>query len=116
MSFILQQGTKSSYKLGVHHHVPIDIKCLQVLKQLRQMGHLKKDDIQRYGLVNKLCSQNYFAENRFRFLVEWDPNSLANLDDDKRLTLHYAAYHSSIERFILVLRNRNAFFSKKEWY
>ena len=43
------------------------------------MDLLKKEDIQAYDLLNKLCWQtNYFAEKRFRFLVEWDPNSLTH--------------------------------------
>jgi hypothetical protein len=53
------------------HHEHIDDMYLQVLIQLRRMGLLKKEDIQRYDLLNKICDNaNYFAEKRSLFLVE----------------------------------------------
>jgi hypothetical protein len=46
-------------------------KCLEVLIKLRQMGLLKKEDIQEYCVLNTLCCQFYYClEKRFRFLVE----------------------------------------------
>jgi hypothetical protein len=57
------------------HHARVDGKYLQVLIQLRKMGLLKKEDIQRYDLLSTLCKRDYFAEKRFRFLVQWDPTS-----------------------------------------
>ncbi|OEU07200.1 hypothetical protein FRACYDRAFT_251527 [Fragilariopsis cylindrus CCMP1102] len=58
----------------------IDDKYLQVLIQLRKLGLLKKEDIERYSLLNFLCEKDYFAEKRLRFLVEWDPNALTQTD------------------------------------
>ncbi|OEU11348.1 hypothetical protein FRACYDRAFT_245680 [Fragilariopsis cylindrus CCMP1102] len=58
----------------------IDDKYLQVLIQLRKLGLLKKEDIQRYDLLHYLCRVDYFAEKRLRFLVEWDPNALTQTD------------------------------------
>ena len=59
------------------HHEPVDDEYLNFLIDLRKLGLIKKEDIQRYGLLHKLCHQNcYFSEKRFRFLVEWDPNAL----------------------------------------
>ncbi|OEU23212.1 hypothetical protein FRACYDRAFT_233381 [Fragilariopsis cylindrus CCMP1102] len=55
----------------------IDDKYLRVLIQLRKLGLLKKEDIRRYCLLYNLCGEeDYFAEKRFRFLVEWDPSAL----------------------------------------
>jgi hypothetical protein len=49
-----------------HHNELVDDKYLLVMKQLRQVGLLKKDDIQRYDLLNKLCLQkDVIAEKRF---------------------------------------------------
>ena len=43
------------------HHQLVDDKYLLVMKQLRQVGLLKKDDIQRYGLLEGLCFQDVMA-------------------------------------------------------
>jgi hypothetical protein len=58
------------------HHELADDKYLLVVKKLRQMGLLKKEDIQKYGLLVKLCCQGVLAEKRLRFLIEWDPTAL----------------------------------------
>jgi hypothetical protein len=58
------------------HRELVDDKYLQVLMQLRKKGLLKKEDIRSYGLLNEFCLYYYFAEKRFRFLIEWDPNAL----------------------------------------
>jgi hypothetical protein len=84
------------------HHELVDDKCLLVMKQLRKMVYLLKVDIQRYGLLIKLCIQDVFAEKRFRFLVEWDPIALTQTTEDGFLPLHYAAMDVSIQSFQLV--------------
>ncbi|MGK3741079.1 MAG: hypothetical protein ACI8RD_011437 [Bacillariaceae sp.] len=90
------------------HHELVDEKYLQVLIQLRKMGLLKKEDIQRYDLLSMLCKrstlckQDYFSEKRFRFLVEWDPKSLTQTDRYGSLPIHYVAQSSSVESFQLV--------------
>jgi hypothetical protein len=68
--------------------------------KFRQMGYLKIEDIRRYGLLTRLCSQNVFAETRFRFLIEWDPTALTQAADKNNVCspLHHAA-HSSIRGF-----------------
>jgi hypothetical protein len=58
------------------HREHINDKYLQVLIQLRKLGLLKKEDIRRHGLLYDLCGEDYFAEKRLRFLVEWDPSVL----------------------------------------
>ena len=55
----------------------VDDKYLQVLKKLRKMGILKKEDIQRYDLLKISClPYSGFAEKQFGFLAEWDPSAL----------------------------------------
>ncbi|OEU11386.1 hypothetical protein FRACYDRAFT_245851 [Fragilariopsis cylindrus CCMP1102] len=59
------------------HQEHNDDVYLQVLIQLRKIGLLQKEDIQKYDLLRKFRFEyDYFPEKRFRFLVEWDPNVL----------------------------------------
>jgi hypothetical protein len=84
------------------HHELIDNKNLLVMKQLRQMGYLKKEDIQNYGLLNILCIKSYhniFAEKRFKFLAEWDPTLLIHNGRHGLLPLYCAANSGSIQAF-----------------
>jgi ankyrin repeat protein len=92
----------------------IDLKFCTVLMKLRQMGLLKKEHIQRYGLLNKLCCHSYFAEHRFRFLVEGDPNALTQTDEDGRLPLHYVAQNTSIQGFNIVFEYGILYYPKKK--
>ncbi|OEU11659.1 hypothetical protein FRACYDRAFT_244778 [Fragilariopsis cylindrus CCMP1102] len=92
----------------------IDDKCLQVLIQLRKLGLLKKEDIQRYGLLRNLCREKYFAEKRFRFLVEWDPNVLTQTDEDGILPIHCQAFSSSIQGFRSVFEAGIHYYPMKE--
>ncbi|MGK3747418.1 MAG: hypothetical protein ACI90V_014282 [Bacillariaceae sp.] len=76
-----------------------DDEYLYVSLRLRKMGLLRKEDIQTYDLLNKLCWQNsYFAEMRFRFLVEWDPNALTHTSRYGCLPLSYCAGSPAINR------------------
>ena len=69
----------SHYSNEEEHHRRIDIACLSQFIQLRQMDLLVKDDIPEYNLFCLVCSgECHFSENRFRFLVEWDPKSLVS--------------------------------------
>jgi len=84
------------------------------------MDLLKKDDIQDYKLVRELFWQSYFAENRFRFLVEWDPKSLLQttgiFGSYGYLPLHYAAnaYGSSFQGFRSVFNFGIRYFPSKK--
>jgi hypothetical protein len=104
------------HKHNREHHERIDNTYLQVLIQLRQMGLLKKEDIQRYDLLHRLCKQDYFAENRFRFMTELDPNELIrrNTHSNRSVPLHYATYFISIEIFRFVLECGMRYFPKKK--
>ena len=95
------------------HHELVDDKYLLVMKQLRQVGLLKKDDIQMYGLLEKLCLQNVIAEKRFRFLVEWNPTTLLDTYVKFQPTsLHLATM--SIERFRLVFEYGIRYYPNKK--
>ena len=99
------------------HHEAVDDKYLQVLIQLRKMGLLKKEDIQMYSLFHTLCNQYYyFAEKRFRFLVEWNPNALIDPNTYGCLPLHNIVYNNnlSIQGFQLVFENGIRYYPKKK--
>ena len=59
------------------HHRLVNTTFLSVLERLRRSQILKKEDIQRYSLVDHLCGgykrRGYFAEQRFQFLIDYDP-------------------------------------------
>ena len=79
------------------------------------MNLIMKEDIRRYDLVNILCKQLIFAPKRFRFLTEWDPFSLLQLDNDGYTPLRRAAGGSkSIEVFRIVLDAGLRYFPNKQ--
>jgi hypothetical protein len=67
MDSLIMSETKSS---NHECHESIDEQLLQVLKELRVLHLLRKEDIKKYDLIQQLCCQTYFAEKRFWFLVE----------------------------------------------
>ncbi|OEU06238.1 hypothetical protein FRACYDRAFT_266188 [Fragilariopsis cylindrus CCMP1102] len=98
------------------HNESIDTKYLQVLIQFRKLGLLNQNDIRWYDLLHKLCEgEDYFAEKRFRFLVEWDPSALTLItNEDGYLPIHCAAEDSSIKGLELVFEYGIRYFPKKE--
>jgi hypothetical protein len=113
---VLQNLMDSDYTaIRWEQHEPVDTKYLHVLIQLRKLGLLKKEDIQRYRLLDKLCSNCYyfFAENRFKFLVEWDPSALTQTCEDGQLPIHYAAKDSPIRGFQLVFEYGILYYPKQ---
>jgi hypothetical protein len=97
------------------HHEPIDDKYLQVLIRLRNMGLFKKEDIREYQLLHQLCSSlYYFAERRFRFMVEWDPNALFHLDRFGNLPIHLTAHSSSVQGFRIVFEYGIRYYPNKK--
>jgi hypothetical protein len=89
-----------------------DDTYLLVLLKLRKIGLLKKEDIQRYELLKQLANLNYFADKRFRFLVEWDPNALIQTSEDGWVPLYYSSTH--IQGFQLVFEYGIRYFPKKK--
>jgi hypothetical protein len=80
------------------------------------MGYLKKEDIQMYHLLQVLSSQiqrDYFADKRFRFLVEWDSNALWHPNREGHLPIHYVAFNSSIRGFQLLFEYGIRYYPKK---
>ena len=100
-----------------HHHELTDERCLSALVRLRNMGYLKKEDVRERSLVPVMCCQSYFAEKRFRFLLDLDPDALTRPCAYGCLPLHYAAFHQSatttIECFRFVLAAGIRYFPQK---
>ena len=94
------------------HNEYLDTKYLQVLIQLRKLGYVKKEDILRYGLLHRLCQHDYFAEKRFRFLVEWDPTVLLHATGNGSLPIHWAIF--SIQGFRSVFEAGIHYYPKKK--
>ena len=92
----LQNLVKTSYASHLYaddHNARIDHISLTELIHLRRMGLLRKDDIAEYKLVHMLCNDTgYYSAERFRFFVEWCPESLQSLDQDgdRFVPLHHA--------------------------
>ena len=75
------------------HNARVDHISLTELIHLRRMGLLRKEDIVEYDLVHVLCNNTgYYSAERFRFFVEWCPESLQSLDQDgdRFVPLHHA--------------------------
>ena len=98
LQFLVQS---SDLCFGSEHNQTVDTLFHTQLVRLQQMGVLTKEDIQRQNLVQLLCYNDYFATNRFRFLVQWDPYTLLQPDHDGELPLHYAADDSSTVKSII---------------
>merc|ERR1739844_415075 len=77
-------------------------------------GLMIKEDIPEYNLVHMLRFEDYFPENRFRFLVEWEPASLTFSDTSGRTPLHRVLYNSSIRQFHSVQEYGICYFPYKE--
>ena len=77
---------------------------------------MKKDDIQWYCLVHRLCRQKgYFAEKRFHFLIECDPSSLLQIEDvNGCLPLHYAFATQTIRQFEVMIDAYFRYFTKEK--
>jgi hypothetical protein len=85
-----------------------------VIKQLRQSGLFRKEDIRRYHLLDELSKKAFFASKRFRFVVEWDPTSLKQTDEYGNLPIHYAANVLSIQGFRMVFEYGIRYYPKKK--
>ena len=90
------------------HNETVDNKHLIVMKRLRQMGLLKKEDIQRYHLLDRICCQNVLAEKRLRYLIEWDPTALL------QPVLYLAAQRMSTQTFRAVFEYGIRYYPKKK--
>jgi hypothetical protein len=114
---VLQLLTRSDYEReNREHHELVGHKYLLVMERLRKMGLLRKEDIQKYGLLQRLCYKNIalFADKRLQFLVEWDPTSLTLADEhDGCVPLHDGAC-GDIQGFQLVFEYGLCYYPNKK--
>ena len=102
-----------------------DARCLTVLRRLKEMQLLRKEDVQEYRLLHKLCdkslilnSHNFFARQRFDFLVQLDPYGLINQPKSEGgfvgdlLLRACTSSFSSIEDFEIVFEAMVRYFPK----
>jgi hypothetical protein len=102
---------------NTEHHRLVDNEFLTVMIRLRKMGLLKKKDVCVKELVARICccEETVFAENRFQFLVEWNPIALTQVGDISGYTpLHYAASFSTLQGFRMVLEYGIRYFPRKK--
>lgn len=95
----LQELTRSSgSSCDEHYYQFVENICLQQFIQLRRMDLFKKEDIRDCNLyISGVCLfENYFPENLFRLLVEWDPTLLLQTDVDNDLSLHLVVTYSNV--------------------
>jgi hypothetical protein len=92
-----------------------DMRRVDVMRRLRDMGLMKKEDIQEYRLLENASCRNLDRRNacknlskrRFEFLVEWDPDALMrSFPRQKDFPLLYKTIISkkAIGRFEMVLK------------
>ena len=104
----------SNSEYGKRHNQLVDNVFLNLLVKLREMDLLKKEGICGHHLVQSLCHQHYFAAKRFRFLIEWDQNSLLQTDICGYVLLHYAARFLPFHGFRSILSHRIRCYPKKK--
>ena len=114
LKVLVSSSRSSSPRYGEEHNRCVDNVFLSQLIHLRQIGLFKKEDILSEELLHYLCCEDYFAENRFRFLIEWDPSSLIAFDSDGWISIHYAAQYSSIQGFHTVFEYGLRYYSNKK--
>ncbi|VEU44825.1 unnamed protein product [Pseudo-nitzschia multistriata] len=57
------------------YHRLVDEKFLASIKDLRESRLMEKKDIANHDLLGALHRQSIFPEQRFRYLVDWDPRN-----------------------------------------
>lgn len=67
----------------------ISLRHLELFRRLYEMGLLKKEDIAKFGLLEKSRSQSrILSEEWFKFFAGADPNALKSRDGDGKCILH----------------------------
>jgi hypothetical protein len=93
---LIRSGLTEEHHNGEHHE-PVDEVYIRFLIQLRNMGYLKKGDIQRY---RQLTNDSFFGDLNFwlsGIRMRW-----YNPDRDGFIPLHCVACNTSILGFRLV--------------
>ena len=117
----LVKNSHPSYGNVNQHNQVVDATCLDQLVLLQRSGWITQDNILEHTLVLKLCGETggrgggeeeagYFSPQRFRFLVDWNPQALLQTTTLGCLPLHYAAY--SLQGFRTVLDAGLRYFSQ----
>ncbi len=79
-----------------------DAKVFQVLKDLKDLGLLQKEDVKRYGLLYETVE--YRAQKSFDFLAQLDPEALKEEVGTYGPFIHRVIRLYSLERFAMVLK------------
>lgn len=69
------------------HFCSDDEERVNVFKMLRQLGLLRKNDIQEYRLLKATCFSH--CRQRFEYLVSWDPDALIQTRIRNKPLIHY---------------------------
>ncbi|GFH44108.1 hypothetical protein CTEN210_00582 [Chaetoceros tenuissimus] len=75
-----------------------DAKRLDVLKELRKIGLLVKQDIREHELLFTSCSKQ--SKKRFEYLVSWDPDALIDTRVDRKPFAHAIATSEQLPVFL----------------
>jgi hypothetical protein len=65
-----------------------DVCCLDVIKRLREMGFIEKEDTVEYDLLYGSCNEG--CSKRFNYFADWNPSAL-KVQRDGRSVLHSCA-------------------------
>jgi len=101
-------------KYAKYYHLA-ENRFFRVMKRLREMNLLKKEDIREHGLL----LSSAFHVKKFRYLAEWDPaalthpcNTLAKWKE--MLPLHCATQSSSLQGFRVVFATGMSYFPRQK--
>ena len=66
-----------------------DVRYLDVIKRLREMGFIEKEDIKEYNLLWDSCKES--SSKRFNYFADWDPSALKEVQQDGKSLLQSCA-------------------------
>lgn len=85
----------------------VEARCIDIMNQLREKNLFFKNDIKDQGLILKAC--NPLSIQRFEYLADWSPESLAQSNDIEMSSsflctlMDEATWNHGLERFQLAL-------------
>ena len=92
---VLKQLVYHSYpSYGDEHNRLVDERFLKELMELQRLGLFMKEDIERFQLIHTVVSFRRLDEDRARFLLEWDPAQLVQVNDEEFTPLGCAAFET----------------------
>jgi hypothetical protein len=84
-------------------HESFDLRYLDCIKRLRQMGLFRKKDIENHDLLWDSC--DYIRSQRFNYFADWNPELLIeSRDEGGDSVLHWCSSLGDIYTFETVLR------------